>query len=132
MAKTVRMILKEYLIRQDQGVLSDILLILRLKTMRRKENRGISSRNGAIAHQLELVESYQLAAENSGAELNPSLQILLRRLNKSYHPNPSKTSTTVKNETRLKALTDNNAGTSANRLPLLPLSKFDKISKIVA
>ena len=29
-----------------------------------------------IARQLELVESYHLAAENSGTELNPRLQIL--------------------------------------------------------
>lgn len=31
-------------------------------------------RSEIIARQLELVESYQLAAENSGTELNPRLQ----------------------------------------------------------
>lgn len=35
-----------------------------------------------VARQLELVQSYQLAAENSGTDLNPRLQILPLRLNK--------------------------------------------------
>ncbi|XP_043704942.1 protein SEEDLING PLASTID DEVELOPMENT 1 [Telopea speciosissima] len=39
-------------------------------------------RSEIIARQLELVESYQLAAEKSGTELNPRLQILPLRLNK--------------------------------------------------
>ncbi|GAB4854994.1 ribonucleotide reductase (RNR) inhibitor [Ancistrocladus abbreviatus] len=39
-------------------------------------------RSDIIARQLELVESYQLAAENSGTGLNPRLQILPSRLKK--------------------------------------------------
>ncbi|KAL3523506.1 hypothetical protein ACH5RR_016340 [Cinchona calisaya] len=39
-------------------------------------------RSEIVALQLELVESYQLAVENSGTELNPRLQILPQKLNK--------------------------------------------------
>lgn len=39
-------------------------------------------RSEIVARQLELVESYQLAAENSGTETNPRLQILPQKLNK--------------------------------------------------
>ncbi|KAL8051709.1 hypothetical protein ABFX02_06G165600 [Erythranthe guttata] len=39
-------------------------------------------RSEIVARQLELVESYQLAAENSGTDSNPRLQILPQKLNK--------------------------------------------------
>ncbi|XP_073041496.1 protein SEEDLING PLASTID DEVELOPMENT 1 [Primulina eburnea] len=47
-------------------------------------------RSDIVARQLELVESYQLAAENSGTELNPRLQILPQKLNKgNFKPSSS-------------------------------------------
>ncbi|GKU91663.1 hypothetical protein SLEP1_g5501 [Rubroshorea leprosula] len=73
-------------------------------------------RSEIVARQLELVESYQLAAENSGCELNPRLQILPQKLNKKP---PSKSSKSPKG-TSLKPLTGNGGGTSVTRLPLLP------------
>ncbi|XP_057470688.1 protein SEEDLING PLASTID DEVELOPMENT 1-like [Actinidia eriantha] len=73
-----------------------------------------------IARQLQLVESYQLAAENSGTELNPRLQILPLKLNKkasAKKPNPS---SSLQNETNFKPLTGGGGGSSVTRLPLLP------------
>ncbi|XP_073122188.1 protein SEEDLING PLASTID DEVELOPMENT 1 [Henckelia pumila] len=47
-------------------------------------------RSDIVARQLKLVESYQLAAENSGTELNPRLQILPQKLNKgNFKPSSS-------------------------------------------
>ncbi|XP_039140255.1 protein SEEDLING PLASTID DEVELOPMENT 1 [Dioscorea cayenensis subsp. rotundata] len=72
-----------------------------------------------IARQLELVESYQLAAEKSGTELNSRLQILPQKLNKKASlgkctfPLSSKLSD-------IDSLTSGNAGASVARLPLLP------------
>ncbi|KAK6233929.1 hypothetical protein QUC31_006335 [Theobroma cacao] len=77
-------------------------------------------RSEIIARQLELVKSYQLAAENSGTELNPRLQILPQRLNKKLSSKSLKSTTTVENETGLKPQTDSSGGTSVTRLPLLP------------
>ncbi|KAJ6797633.1 Uncharacterized protein M6B38_215735 [Iris pallida] len=71
-----------------------------------------------IARQLELVESYQLAAEKSGTELNSRLQILPLKLGKKSlsvrcaPPHSSKRST--------NSLTGGNADASVSRLPLLP------------
>ncbi|KAL9271153.1 SEEDLING PLASTID DEVELOPMENT 1-like protein [Drosera capensis] len=76
-------------------------------------------RSDIIARQLELVESYQLAAEYSGTELNPRLQIFPTRLKK-------RSSTTIKctesdygsrNDFSLGTHTE---GTTVSRLPLLP------------
>ncbi|XP_021295976.1 uncharacterized protein ycf45 [Herrania umbratica] len=77
-------------------------------------------RSEIIARQLEIVKSYQLAAENSGTELNPRLQILPQRLNKKRSSKSLKTTKTVENEPGLKPLTDSSGGTSVTRLPLLP------------
>ncbi|CAA2967078.1 AAA+ ATPase domain containing [Olea europaea subsp. europaea] len=49
-------------------------------------------RTEIVARQLELVQSYQLAAENSGTESNPRLQILPQKLSKrtsTKHPKSS-------------------------------------------
>lgn len=79
-------------------------------------------RSEIVARQLELVESYQLAAENSGTELNPRLQILPLRLNKNKKSfsNSSKSGSTSPKETLGKSLTSSDAGTSFTRLPFLP------------
>lgn len=76
-------------------------------------------RSDIIARQLELVESYQLAVENSGTELNPRLQILPLRLNKKT-TNKSSKSSCLQKETNVKPLTSSSGGTSVARLPLLP------------
>ncbi|KAL5735052.1 hypothetical protein ACOSP7_032913 [Xanthoceras sorbifolium] len=73
-----------------------------------------------VARQLELVESYQLAAENSGTELNPRLQILPLRLNKKLSSKSVKFGSTSQNETSRKSLTSSDGGTSVTRLPFLP------------
>ncbi|XP_051116462.1 protein SEEDLING PLASTID DEVELOPMENT 1 isoform X1 [Andrographis paniculata] len=65
-------------------------------------------RSEIVARQLELVESYQLAVENSGTESNPRLQILPQKLN-SKLPSSSSSSGTTPGE-----------GTSVARLPFLP------------
>ncbi|XVE68786.1 hypothetical protein DITRI_Ditri09bG0098200 [Diplodiscus trichospermus] len=77
-------------------------------------------RSEIIARQLELVKSYQLAAENSGTELNPRLQILPQRLNKKLSSKSQKTPSTSQNFTGLKPLSDSSGGTSVTRLPRLP------------
>ncbi|CAI0442584.1 unnamed protein product [Linum tenue] len=76
-------------------------------------------RSEIVARQLELVESYQLAAENSGTDANPRLQILPLRTSKkaSSSSKPLKSSATSQKET---GLTSSNGGTSVSRLPLLP------------
>ncbi|CAO2812820.1 unnamed protein product [Amaranthus hypochondriacus] len=76
-------------------------------------------RSEIIARQLELVESYQLAAENSGTELNPRLQIL---------PSKSKKKTSTKyfkfvssdDQISPKPSTGAKEGATVARLPLLP------------
>lgn len=76
-------------------------------------------RSEIIARQLELVESYQLTAENSGTEVNPRLQILPMRTNKKTASRPPKSSSTSQAVTSLESLTGS-GGTSVTRLPLLP------------
>lgn len=66
-------------------------------------------RSEIIARQLKLVESYQLAAENSGTELSPRLQILPHRKSYGYH---SDTTSSFANEKTTTGTTP--------RLPLLP------------
>lgn len=70
-------------------------------------------RSEIIARQLELVQSYQLAAEKSGTEQNPRLQILPLRLNSKK---PSKSASVA----RKKASGGGSNGTGVTRLPLLP------------
>lgn len=77
-------------------------------------------RSEIIARQLELVESYQLAAENSGTELNPRLQILPQRLSKKNLSKSPKSSSSFGKETDSTSLTGSSGGTSVTRLPLLP------------
>lgn len=72
-------------------------------------------RSDIIARQLELVESYQLAAENSGTELNPRLQILPLKSNKKIC---SLKSLHTISPTHLNA--SDKEGTTVSRLPLLP------------
>ncbi|KAK7280511.1 hypothetical protein RJT34_25575 [Clitoria ternatea] len=66
-----------------------------------------------IARQLELVRSYQLAAEKSGTEQNPRLQILPLRLSTKKHSKSS-------SGTRKKTSPDGGNGGSITRLPILP------------
>uniref|UniRef100_A0A5B7BEW5 AAA+ ATPase domain-containing protein n=1 Tax=Davidia involucrata TaxID=16924 RepID=A0A5B7BEW5_DAVIN len=77
-------------------------------------------RSEIVARQLELVESYQLAAENSGTELNPRLQILPQKLNKRTSVKHSKSSSSLQKDTGFKSPTGGGGGTSVARLPLLP------------
>ncbi|KAM4094344.1 hypothetical protein ACJW30_06G189200 [Castanea mollissima] len=77
-------------------------------------------RSEIIARQLELVESYQLAAENSGTELNPRLQILPQRLSKKDIPKSPKSHSSFQKEADSTPLTRSGRGTSVTRLPLLP------------
>lgn len=73
-----------------------------------------------IARQLELVASYQLAAENSGTETNPRLQILPMRLNKKKSSSKAaKSSSSFLKVINSKSLTGGGGGTSVTRLPLL-------------
>lgn len=77
-------------------------------------------RSEIIARQLELVESYQLAAENSGTELNPRLQILPVRLNKKSSSKSVKHISSLLKVTDPGSLTSAGGGTSVTKLPLLP------------
>ncbi|GAA0145503.1 hypothetical protein LIER_05684 [Lithospermum erythrorhizon] len=72
-------------------------------------------RSEIVARQLELVQSYQLAVENSGTESNPRLQILPQKLKSKT---TSKSSSLLKN-TNLNPSTTGSGGT-VSRLPLLP------------
>ncbi|KAJ7975014.1 P-loop containing nucleoside triphosphate hydrolases superfamily protein [Quillaja saponaria] len=72
-----------------------------------------------IARQLELVRSYHLAAENSGTEKNPRLQILPRSLNKKISKS-LKSSSGVHKEASSTSVSGLGIGTSVTRLPLLP------------
>lgn len=65
-----------------------------------------------IARQLELVESYQLAAKRSGTELNSRLQILPKKVNKK--------SSSAQEMDLNNSLHGWNLGSSVPRLPLLP------------
>ncbi|KAG6602290.1 Protein SEEDLING PLASTID DEVELOPMENT 1, partial [Cucurbita argyrosperma subsp. sororia] len=66
-------------------------------------------RSDIVARQLELVESYQLAAEYSSSEPNPRLQILPLRLKSKNLKEPKSSSKSATGE-----------GTGIYRLPLLP------------
>ncbi|PKI74562.1 hypothetical protein CRG98_004889 [Punica granatum] len=76
-------------------------------------------RSEIVARQLELVESYQLAVENSGTELNPRLQILPLRLNKKGSK-VSKPSLSILKEMTKEPLIGGGSGATVARLPLLP------------
>ncbi|KAK7269734.1 hypothetical protein RIF29_22469 [Crotalaria pallida] len=79
-------------------------------------------RSEIIARQLELVQSYHLAAEKSGTEQNPRLQILPLRLN-AKRPSKSNTSASRKKSSPTSvspAAAGGGNGTSVTRLPLLP------------
>lgn len=77
-------------------------------------------RSEIIALQLELVQSYQLAAEKSGTEQNPRLQILPLRLN-TKKTSKSTTSVARKKTSPTSASTGGSGnGTSVTRLPILP------------
>ncbi|MCL7031628.1 hypothetical protein MKW94_004031 [Papaver nudicaule] len=83
-------------------------------------------RSDIIARQMELVESYQLAAEKSGSASNPRLQILPLRLNKKKsavkYSKPSNRSASTKKEGTLgyDSLSGSSRGSSVARLPILP------------
>ncbi|XP_038885568.1 protein SEEDLING PLASTID DEVELOPMENT 1 [Benincasa hispida] len=66
-------------------------------------------RSEIVARQLELVESYQLAAEYSSSDPNPRLQILPLRLKNKNLKEPKSSSKPLTGE-----------GTGISRLPLLP------------
>ncbi|KAK9663913.1 hypothetical protein RND81_14G005900 [Saponaria officinalis] len=72
-------------------------------------------RSEIIARQLELVESYQLAAENSGTELSPRLQILPSKSKKTV-------SVSAKHSSPNSAVSSNNRkeGKTVSRFPVLP------------
>ncbi|KAL5569422.1 hypothetical protein UlMin_025997 [Ulmus minor] len=76
-------------------------------------------RSEIVARQLELVESYQLAAENSGTEMNPRLQILPMRSNKKSSSKSGESSSRLP-KADSKSLTGGGGATSVTRLPLLP------------
>ena len=76
-------------------------------------------RSEIIARQLELVQSYQLAAEKSGTVQNPRLQILPLRLNAKK---PSKSTSASRKKTSPNSVSTGGGsnGTTVTRLPLLP------------
>lgn len=78
-------------------------------------------RSEIIDRQLELVQSYQLAAEKSGTEQNPRLQILPLRLNTKKSSKSSSVSRKKGSPTSESAGSIGNGyGTTVNRLPILP------------
>ncbi|KAL6126415.1 hypothetical protein ACLB2K_074464 [Fragaria x ananassa] len=76
-------------------------------------------RSEIIARQLELVESYQLAAENSGTKRNPRLQILPMRINKKSSSKPVKSGSIKSTNTKSLTGGGGGGGSSVTRLPLL-------------
>lgn len=76
-------------------------------------------RSEIVAQQLKLVESYQLAAENSGTESNPRLQILPQKLYRKTSVKPLRSSSS-QNSTGSDSWIGKNGGTSVARLPFLP------------
>ncbi|XP_055830114.1 protein SEEDLING PLASTID DEVELOPMENT 1 [Solanum dulcamara] len=76
-------------------------------------------RSEIVAQQIKLVESYQLAAEYSGTESNPRLQILPQKL---YRKTSVKTlkSSSSQNNTGSDSWIGKNGGTGVARLPFLP------------
>ncbi|MED6170500.1 ribonucleotide reductase (RNR) inhibitor [Stylosanthes scabra] len=77
-------------------------------------------RSEIIARQLELVESYQLAAEKSGTEQNPRLQILPMRLNAKKISKSTSASRKKTSPNSVSTGGGGSKGTSVSRLPLLP------------
>ncbi|XP_062091980.1 protein SEEDLING PLASTID DEVELOPMENT 1 [Humulus lupulus] len=77
-------------------------------------------RSEIIARQLELVKSYQLAAENSGTEQNPRLQILPVRLTRKSSSRYVKSGSSLQKVTGLKSLSGGRGASNVARLPLLP------------
>lgn len=77
-------------------------------------------RSEIFALQLELVESYQLAVENTGTEMNPRMQILPHKLNKKASANNSKRSASLQEGFSIQAVPNNGIGTGVPQLPLLP------------
>ncbi|KAJ4978550.1 hypothetical protein NE237_009330 [Protea cynaroides] len=73
-----------------------------------------------IARQLELVESYQLAAEKSGTNLNPRLQILPLRINKKTSVKYNESDLSRQKEPNSNSQSSGGGGTSVSRLPFLP------------
>lgn len=76
-------------------------------------------RSEIVAQQLKLVESYQLAAENSGTKSNPRLQILPQKLYRKTSVKPLRSSSS-QNSTGSDSWIGKNGGTSVARLPFLP------------
>ncbi|OIT08261.1 PREDICTED: uncharacterized protein ycf45 [Nicotiana attenuata] len=76
-------------------------------------------RSEIVAQQLKLVESYQLAAENSGTESNPRLQILPQKLQRKTSVKSSRSSSS-QNSTDSSSWLGRNGGASVARLPFLP------------
>nr|XP_009789259.1 PREDICTED: uncharacterized protein ycf45 isoform X2 [Nicotiana sylvestris] len=76
-------------------------------------------RSEIVAQQLKLVESYQLAAENSGTESNPRLQILPQKLQRKTSVKHSRSSSS-QNSTDSSSWLGRNGGTGVARLPFLP------------
>lgn len=72
-----------------------------------------------IARQLELVESYQLAAETSGTELNSRLQILPVKIKKKSSSQKNAGLLSSK-QMDIDSLVSESRGASVSRLPLLP------------
>lgn len=77
-------------------------------------------RSDIIARQLELVESYQLAAENSGTEMNPRLQILPVRSKRTMTSIQAKSGSNSRKRATFDVLDGGPKGTTFSRLPLLP------------
>ncbi|KAH0460778.1 hypothetical protein IEQ34_008353 [Dendrobium chrysotoxum] len=73
-----------------------------------------------IARQLKLVESYQLAAEKSGTELNSRLQILPMKISKKGSSTRRCSESHLRKQAKIDSLTSGNSGTSFSRLPFLP------------
>lgn len=76
-------------------------------------------RSDIVARQIELVESYQLTAENSGTEHNPRLQILPLRTNKKT-AKTMRSYATVQKDKSSKSVVSNGGGNGVSRLPFLP------------
>lgn len=74
-------------------------------------------RSEIVARQLELVQSYQLAVENSGTEMNPRLQILPLKSNKKVSSKQSKFGSSLH---KSLLVTGGGGATSVAQLPLLP------------
>jgi hypothetical protein len=78
-------------------------------------------RSEIIDRQIELVQSYQLAAEKSGTDQNTRLQILPLRLSTKRHSKSSSVSRKKRSSTSEKsACSGGGNGTTVNRLPILP------------